>query len=796
MSDEAVFGHWLRQRRKSMSLTQEQLAGLVGCSVATVRKIEADERRPSSEVASRMAVALQVPNEQQNAFLSFARTGWSDEPTVTPPRSPTPLPWDRPAREAVRLPVPLTQLLGREPILESTIDLLQRPAVRLATLSGPGGIGKTHLALEVAQRAKNDFPDGVFCVMLAAVQDAERFPDAVSQVFSMRHAGSERLWDRVKEHLRERRLLLVLDNFEQIIGAAPLVAELLGACAGVKVLVTSREVLRLPGEHEVPVPPLAAPPIGRHAGRELLELSSFPAVELFIQRAQAVRPEFTLTTENAPAVAELCSRLDGLPLAIELAAARVRLFSPEAMLPRLSHALDLLSGGSRNAPDRQRTMRQAIAWSYDLLAHEERRMLRRLSVFAGGFSLEAADAVGQPLGVLLDTISSLVEKSILKSNDHGEPRFVMLETIREYGEEMLVEHGQEAEVRHIHAIYFADLMERIEPQLHGPDQARWMRLAEKEQANIAIALSWASGGDPDTALRLGVASWWYWFVRGHLTEGREVLAELLPMARSSGSPFLSGLLLAAAELAVGQNDHMEGAALYREAETVSRSSGGSATRALRGLTCVAVLTGDFDRATCYAEEGIAEASGSGQEREVALFLNSLGEIARSEGDYDKAEAHYEDSLAILRRLGDQVRIVPVLANLGYMSQRQGNLKRAIERFGEGLLLAQEVGGIRGIGSSLAGLAGVAAESEDPRRAAMLFGAAEAIHGAHGVVPEPVDLTEMERTAAIAKAAVTGETWESCIAAGTGMTVDEAISFALGTGTSVALTTSQDVAARG
>ncbi|MEX2535331.1 MAG: tetratricopeptide repeat protein [Trueperaceae bacterium] len=781
MSDEAVFGHWLQQRRKSMKLTQEQLAGLAACSVATIRKVEADERRPSIGIAGRLAEALEVPAGERDAFLRFARGGWSDDPAVTPQDPPTPLPWDGPVHRASPLPLPLTQLLGREPVLQSTVGLLRRRGVRLVTLTGPGGIGKTHLALEVAQRVQMDFPDGARWAMLASLEDAERLPSALAQIFGVQESGSYPLWDRIKDHLQDKSLLLVLDNFEQIIAAAPLVSDLLRACAGVKVLVTSREVLRLSGEHEVAVPPLDAPPIGSHSRFDPDEAASYAAVELFMQRAQAVRPEFTLTPENAAAVAEVCSRLDGLPLAIELAAARIRLFSPEAMLSRLTRSLDLLTGGSRDAPGRQRTMRQAIAWSYELLDEEERRMLRRFSVLSGGFTLEAADAVGLPERDLLNTVTSLIEKSLLKSDAGEEPRFVMLETIRGYGVEMLGEHGEEAEVRYLHATYFADFMTKIEPDLHGPEQAKWMRLAGREHANIGVALRWClDSGDSSTALRLASATWWYWFVRGHLTEGRETLAELLPMARASDSPLLSDVLLAAAELAVGQNDHAQGAVLFREAESASRSSGGSVVlaRALRGLSCVSVLTGDFRTATGYVEEGLAEARGCSQEREVALFLNSLGEIARSRGEYDKAEAHYEESIAILRGLGDWVRIVTVLANLGYMAQRQGDLSRSIERFSEGLRLAQEVGSIRGIGTTLAGLAGVAVVAGNPRKAAMLFGAAEAVHGAHGVVPEPVDRAEMERSVALGRAAVTPETWTSCTAEGTRMSVEEAIAAAL------------------
>lgn len=782
MDDEALFGRWLQRRRRSMGLTQEGLADLIGCSSATIRKIEAEERRPSVRVARKLAQSLEIPVEERDAFLRFARGGWSDEPP-TAAGLPAPLPWNQLRDEKDSLPAPMTELLGRGREVQTVLDLLRRPGVRLVTMTGPGGIGKTRLALETARQLRRDFGHGAHFVMLAPLRNPDHLPSAIAPVLGVQESGSYPLWDKIKDDLRDKDLLLVLDNFEQIIAAAPRVSDLLQTCARLKILVTSREVLRLPGEHELPVPPLHAPDRDGATSHDARSAASFPAVELFLQRAREARPDFELTAENASAIAELCSRLDGLPLAIELAAARVRLLPPHAMLERLAHSLDFLSGGTRDAPERQKTMRQAIAWSYDLLDGEEQKLLRRVSVFSGGFTLDAAEAVGQPEANLLDALASLVEKSLLGSTSEHEPRFSMLETIREYGLERLAEQGEEAQIRRRHAEYFAELTARVEPELHGPDQARWMKALGLEHPNIRAALRWSlDSGETDAALRLAAASWWYWYVQGHVTEGRALFAELLPKGRTSGSSALPSALIGAARLAVRQNDDSQAALLYAEAERLSRTHGDSAalTRSLQGLARVATHGGDLARARRLAGEALAIAREHHYVGDAALCLNELGEVARSEGAYDQAAAHYEESLAILRARGDKVPIVSLLANLGYVALRRGDLGRSALCFQEGLRLAQEVGDVLGIATTLAGLAGVAAMSGDVTDAALLFGAAEAVHGAGGLLPDPVDRAEMDRNIAHARLRLPAGAWTEAFELGKRMTVAEAVEKGLAT----------------
>jgi predicted ATPase len=503
------------------------------------------------------------------------------------------------------LPPQTTTFVGREEQLRALREQLLRPEGRLLTLSGPGGTGKTRLALQVATQLLERFPDGVFFVALAAVTDPDLVSAKIAQTLELRETPGRSLEGSLKDFLRSRQLLLVLDNFEQVIAAAPLVAELVGSAAELRVVVTSRAVLRLYGERELPVPPLALPE--PRAAVTAADLADCESARLFADRAQAVRPDFALTDDNAGVVAEICQRVDGLPLAIELAAARIRALPPREMLRRMERSLPLLTGGARDLPARQQTLRDTIAWSYDLLQSSERTLFRRLAVFRG-CTLEAAEAVcvGEPprpgatsvalppLDMeLLDGLESLVEKSLLRRREtsDGQPWYVMLETVREFALERLVESDEAGTVYRrlvLHALRLAELAER---EIYGPDQALWFARLEHEHQNVRTALRWCEEhGYAEPTYRLANALWWFWLAHGHASEGRERLASLL--ARFPVQPdqqkrarLRAQVLYGAGVMASIQGDHEAACVLHSEGVALRQALGDreGLIRSLQGL---------------------------------------------------------------------------------------------------------------------------------------------------------------------------------------------------------------------
>src|SRR5215213_9079358 len=457
------------------------------------------------------------------------------------------------------LPLQPTPLVGREKEVSEVCDLLRGTETRLLTLTGPGGIGKTRLALQAAADLLDDFPDGTFFVPLATLSEVELLLPAVAETLGVREAGEQPLDESLKDYLKERRLLLLLDNFEQVLGAAPAVTELLAEAPGLKVLATSRAPLGLYGEHEFPVPPLSMPDLKRPLPLE--RLTQYEAVGLFLERARAVKPDFSITNESAPAVAEICVRLDGLPLAIELAAARIKMLPPKAMLQRLTSRLKLLTGGARDLPERQRTLRATIEWSFALLDAGEQLLFGRLAVFSVGRTLEAIEAICDAEGDLgvdaFEGVSSLMDKSLLRQEEgpNGEPRFVMLETVHEYAREKLQESAEAQEIKRVHAEYFLTLAEEANPELRGPDQLEWLERLEVEHDNMRAVLSWAlERKEAEVALRLGGALWLFWSVRGYHSEGRRWLEEALAMDRLVSSEVRAMALAGVGVLAEDQGE--------------------------------------------------------------------------------------------------------------------------------------------------------------------------------------------------------------------------------------------------
>jgi predicted ATPase/DNA-binding winged helix-turn-helix (wHTH) protein len=635
---------------------------------------------------------------------------------------------------AHNLPVQSTPLIGREQVGAAACALLRRAEVRLLTLTGPGGTGKTRLGLQVAADLLEDFASGVYFVPLAAIRDPALVASSIAQTLGIQEKAGQGLLDSLKEHLQDTQMLLVLDNFEQVVAAAPLVAEMLGACPRLKCLVTSRVVLRLSGEHEFPVPPLELPD-PRHLPA-VETLSQYAAVALFIQRALAVKPDFRVDNANAPAVAEICVRLDGLPLAIELAAARLKPLPPQAILARLGRRLELLRGGARDVPDRHQTLRQAIAWSYDLLEASEQALFRRLAVFARGCTLEAAEAVCQAVHdaavdpwqslEVLDGVASLLDKSLLRQQEQAssEPRFRMLETIREYGLECLTASGEESVVRRAHAAYYLALAEAAEPALTGPDQGTWLERLETEHDNLRAALRWAEeSGEAEIGWRLAGALCQFWLMCGYLREGQEWLARLLGLA--GASPYTAArakALTRAGHLADNLGDYAAAHAFFEESLAIRRELGdtGGIAAALNDLGWVAFLRNDYTAARALSEESLAIWRELGDKAGIATSLHNLGVVADHQGEFTAAYALFHESLALRRELGDKWSIAVALSYIGRTVHSQGDYRRATALLEEAGALFRDMGAKQQFAWASTYLGGVAHDQSNDERATALL----------------------------------------------------------------------------
>jgi predicted ATPase/DNA-binding XRE family transcriptional regulator len=766
--EHLIFGDLLRRHRNAAGLTQEDLAERSGVSVDTISLLERGEhRRPQRYTVRSLSDGLGLSQPERIRFETTARK---------PAGSAT----ARAARPA-ELPSPLTPFIGRKREAEEVRHRLLRPDVRIVTLTGAGGVGKTRLGIEVARRVRDQFAEGVHFVALAPISDPNLVPSAIAEALRIKQGAGQSGAEALEQHLRDRRLLLVLDKFERLLEAGPPIARLLAACSRLKVLVTSRAVLRVQGEHDYEVPPLALPPAGDRPSPE--ELSRYEGIRLFMQRAQAANSRFAITTENAPAVVELCRRLDGLPLAIELAAARAKVLPPEAMLARMGGRLGLLTIGAQDLPDRQRTLRATLDWSCDLLGIAERSLFARLSVFAGGWTLEAAEAVcdvGDEAEVF-EGMSALVDKSLVqqRASDRHEPRFSMLETVREYALERLEKSAELGRSRRRHAAYFLELAEEEERASRGPLQRAWLDRLETEHDNLRAALSWSltPQGDTELGLRLTGALSHFWYVREHHSEARTWLQHALERPSESMAA-RAKVLVGAARLAWFQGELSRGNTLLEESLDLYRNLGDDAgiAFALLVLGRIAVSRGDQKRGASLAEESLASFRQQGNEWGIARALIVLGDSALFEHEVDHAKAKFQESLELSRDLddaegialsllylgraahmrgetarsetllkeslevfresGDSRGIAEVLLELGRVARAEGNSARALALCRESLILSQRLDNKAYVAFCLTALAGLLQATRDPARAARLFGVAEVLLDASGAVLDP------------------------------------------------------------
>src|ERR671921_2922073 len=584
------------------------------------------------------------------------------------------------------LPLQATPLIGREREVEAVCGLLRSSETRLLILLGPGGTGKTRVGLQVAAELADDFEDGVFFVPIASITDPTLVAPTIARILGLSE-GAQPPEQVLEGYLRDRQTLLLLDNLEQVIEAAPVVERLLSSAANLKILATSRIPLGLYGEYEFPVPPLSLP--DPDSLPPLEHFTEYEAIRLFVERARAVRPAFVLTEENGPAVVEICERLDGLPLAIELAAARIKLLPPRVLLDRLGNRLKILTGGARNLPERQRTLRNAIEWSYGLLDEGEKMLFGRLGVFSSGATLEAMEAVCDAEGDLptdvFEGASSFLNKSLVRQEEGagGEPRFVMLETIHEFANVKLEGRGEAEAVRRAHAEYFLALAEEADPMLWGAEDAAWLDRLEQEHDNMRTALSWAiEHEEGELALRLGGALRWFRYMEGYYGEGRRWL-----------------------EAALGKS---------------GRASADARVKALDGLGWLASSQGDLDRAQTAANEGLMLSTEAGLDKVVvADFQNVLGDVARHRGDYEQATELLEKSLALHRAVKDTRGVAWSLGDLANVSSDRGSYERARALYEEGLVLSRKLGGAELLGAFLISLGDEYLLEGDPERATEL-----------------------------------------------------------------------------
>ena len=862
------FGHWLKRRRKAFDLTQVEFASQVGCSAAAIRKIEADERRPSAQTVERLAEVFNILPNEQTSFLRFAR----GDQRSAPAKESEDAPWRAvDVLPRSNLPAPTTSLIGRKYEVDVIREYLSNASIRLVTLIGPPGIGKTRLSIEVALETLSDFPDGVFFIALAPLDDPNLVAPTIVQTLGFAETERKLPIERLKDGIGDRQMLLVLDNLEHLIeSAAPLASELLMNCPRLKILTTSREALRVPGEWLYSVPALDVPDASQLTSIDIEAVTEFSALALFAERARAVRSGFKLTAGNVESVAAICTQMDGLPLAIELIAARIRLMSPHSLLTRLNDQFTLYADGMRAVSARQKTLYSAVAWSYDLLSEEEQKLFARLSVFSGGFTLEAAESIFSRTvtdNSVSDLIALLLDKSLLQHtfDEHGEPRFNMLVTIQQFARDRLRHMGEEAEVRNWHLAYFLDLAEQADKEIHGSNQLKRLDHMENEHDNFRAGLDWCvSERHTESALRLLGALGWAWNVQNHYSEMRSWFDGICVLPGIAAYPALYARLLNHTGL---QNwlsgEFLEARSVLNESQTIWLTLGVEGERglaeALRFMGMAALSSaGDNKTAQSLCEQSLELYQKHGEKWGIAAVMFNLGWIAdernddalalslleqsldlfrqlgdvwgvgrasqflgqhfMKQGNYKKARASFDQHLRIDEELNFKQGTMVALQNLGTLYRQQGDYDQAEQFYEMGLAMCREYGlsdwgfGLYCLGlvalhrntysiarqrftdnfnlarkiydeklsacDLLTGLAAVAAGTNQPKRAARLYGAAQALFETTDYQIPPFDLAEFDRHIQFAREQLGDANFEALAAEGRAMTMEQAVAYAL------------------